>query len=159
MVTYYTLFLIDLKSRRVHIAGSTPQPNEASKGQVARNLTDVVDGVLLPHRILICDRDTKFTEQFLRVLKDAGIDAVLTPSRSPNCNAFAERFVRTIKEECLSRMSVLGESSLHRTVSQFVEHYHRARPHQGLDMWSSNQTIVRRNRQPRSSATSALAAS
>ena len=75
-------------------------------------------------------------------LKDAGVEAVLTPPQAPDCNAFAERFIRTIKEECLSRMIVFGESSLHRAVGQFVEHYHRARPHQGLD----NVVIERGNR-------------
>ena len=68
LTTYYTLFLIDLKTRRVHIAGSTPHPNEAFMAQVARNLTAIVHGFLLPHRVLICDRDTKFTEPFRRIL-------------------------------------------------------------------------------------------
>ncbi len=102
LVTYYTLFLIDLRTRRVHIAGSTPNPNDSFMAQVARNLTDVVDGFLLRHRFLICDRDTKFTDQFRRLLKGSGIDTVLTPHRAPNCNAYAERFVRSIKEECLN---------------------------------------------------------
>jgi len=96
LVTYHTLFLIDLKSRRVHIAGSTTTPGESFMTQVARNLTDAVDGFLLPHRLLICDRDSKFTEEFRRVLKNCGVVTVLTPYRAPNCNAFAERFVRSI---------------------------------------------------------------
>ena len=144
LLTYYTLFVIDLKSRRVHIAGSTPHPDEAFMAQVARNLTDAVDGFLLPHRILICDRDGKFTKQFRRLLSDAGVETVLTPPRSPNCNAFAERFVRSIKEECLGRMVVFGESSLRRAISEFVEHYHHERPHQGL----GNQLIVPAERRP-----------
>ena len=109
LVTYYTLFLIDLKTRRIHIAGSTPHPNESYLAQVARNLTDAADGFLLPHRFLICDRDRKFTAQFRRLLKDSGVETILTPYRAPNCNAFAERFVRSIKEECLSRMIMFGE--------------------------------------------------
>ena len=110
--------------------------------QVARNLTAIVHGFLLPHRVLICDRDTKFTEQFRRILADSGTDTVLTPRRAPNCNAFAERFVRSIKEECLSRMIIFGESSLLRAVAHFVEHYHAERPHQGL----GNTVIERADR-------------
>ena len=138
LVTYYTLFLIDLRTRRVHIAGSTPNPNDSFMAQVARNLTDVVDGFLLRHRFLICDRDTKFTDQFRRLLKESGIDTVLTPYRAPNCNAYAERFVRSIKEECLNRMVMFGEGSLHRAIREFLQHYHLERPHQGL----SNEVIA-----------------
>ena len=100
--------------------------------QVARNLTDVVDGFLLPHRFLICDRDTKFSAQFRRILRNAGVETVLTPHRTPNCNAFAERFVRSIKEECLGRMIMFGEGSLQRAIREYVNHYHLERPHQGL---------------------------
>ncbi len=142
LVTYYTLFLIDLKTRRVHVSGSTPHPDEAFMAQVARNLTDAVDGFLLPHRFLICDRDSKFTDQFRRVLKDSGVDTVLTPYRAPNCNAYAERFVRSIKEECLSRMVMFGERSLHGAIREYVEHYHGERPHQGL----GNELIDRGSR-------------
>ena len=132
LVTYYTLFVIELRTRRVHIAGSTPHPGEAFMAQVARNLTDAVDGFLLPHRFLVVDRDSKFSDQFRRTLRGAGVETVLTPYRAPNCNAFAERFVRSIKEECLSRMVMFGEGSLHRAIREYVEHYHRERPHQGL---------------------------
>ena len=123
LVTYYTLFVIDLETRRVHIAGSTPNPDEAFMAQVARNLTDAIDGFLLPHRFLICDRDTKFTDQFRRILRDSGVDTVLTPYRAPNCNAFAERFIRSIKEECLGRLILFGERSLHRAIREYIEHY------------------------------------
>ncbi len=114
--------------------------------QVARNLTDVVDGFLLRHRFLICDRDTKFTDQFRRQLKNPGIDVVITPYRAPNCNAYAERFVRSIKEECLNRMVIFGEGSLRRAIHEFVQHYHLERPHQGL----GNEVIARDERQPAS---------
>jgi transposase InsO family protein len=132
LMTYYTLFVIDLKTRRIHIAGSTTTPDESFMAQGARNLTDGVDGFLLRHRYLICDRDSKFTTQFRRALESAGIVTILTPHRAPNCNAFAERFVRSIKEECLNRMMLFGEGSLHRAIREFVEHYHGERPHQGL---------------------------
>ena len=152
LVTFYTLFVIDLKTRRVHIAGSTSNPGESFMAQVARNLTDAVDGFLLRHRFLICDRDSKFTDQFRRTLKAYGVDIVLTPHRAPNCNAFAERFVRSIKEECLDRMIFFGESSLHRVIRSYVEHYHLERPHQGLgnvviepaDQRPSSRTEARR---------------
>jgi len=93
--------------------------------QVARNLTDAVDGFLLPHRFLIVDRDSKFSDQFRRTLRGSGVETILTPYRAPNCNAFAERLVRSIKEECLSRMIFFGESSLQRALQEYVEHYHR----------------------------------
>jgi len=140
LTTVYTLFLIDLKTRRVHIAGSTIRPGEAFMLQIARNLTNAFDGFLLPHRVLLCDRDTKFTRGFRRVLKDAGVTTVLTPFRAPDCNGFAERFVRSIKTECLDRMIFFGLGALGRAIAEYVEHYHDERPHQGL----YNRVITRR---------------
>jgi putative transposase len=130
--TFYVLFVIDLESRRVHIAGVTTTPNEAFMAQVARNLTDCMDGFLRGLRFLICNRDTKFTAQFRKTLKTAGIEIVFTPVMAPNCNAFAERFVLTIKSECLNRMIFFGERSLRRTAASFLAHYHVERAHQGL---------------------------
>jgi putative transposase len=120
--------------------------------QVARNLTDADDRFLLPHRFLICDRDTKFTDQFRRSLKDTGVETVLTPYPAPDCNAFAERFVRSFvrsidqsnKEECLGRMIFFGDSSLLRAIGEYVTHYHLERPHQGL----GNKVIERARRRP-----------
>ena len=86
--TYYVLFAMDLKSLRVHVAGVTPNPSELFMAQVARNLTDTVDGFLKGHRFLICDRDSKFSEQFRQILRGAGVDAIRTPIQAPNCNAF-----------------------------------------------------------------------
>ena len=85
--TFYVLFVIDLKTRRVQIAGVTRYPTDAFMAQVARNLADAVDGFLKSHRFLICDRDTKFTAQFQRILGDAGVEVVLTPKQAPNCKA------------------------------------------------------------------------
>ena len=132
LVTYYTLFVIELKSRRVRLVGSTPHPDDAFVLQVARVLTGADDGVLRGHRILICDRDTKWSAAFRRTLADIGIRVVQTPFQAPNCNAHAERFVRSIKEECLNWVVVLGEAHLRRTLTEFVAHYHRERNHQGL---------------------------
>jgi putative transposase len=132
LVTYYVLFVIDLETRRVHFAGATPNPDGSFMAQVARNLTDTVDGFLASHRFLICDRDAKFTARFRLLLEEAGVKVILTPRQAPNCNAFAERFVLSIKAECLQRMIFFGESSLRRAIHEYLDHYHSERSHQGI---------------------------
>jgi transposase InsO family protein len=132
LVTYYTLFVIELASRRVYLVGSTPHPDEAFVVQMARTLTHAGDGALAGHRILICDRDTKWSEAFRLTLAAAGIRVVRTPYHAPNANAYAERFVRSIKEECLDRLVILGEAHLRRALREFATHYHAERNHQGL---------------------------
>jgi transposase InsO family protein len=132
LVTFYTLFVIDLATRVVHIAGTTTSPDTAFVKQIARNLTDMVDGFLNTKRLLILDRDIKFLPMF-GTLKDAGIRVLRCPYRAPNANAYAERFVRSIKSECLDRMIFFGVSSLHRAIAEYVEHYHAERNHQGLE--------------------------
>ena len=132
LVTYYVLFVIDLKTRRVEIAGIARFPGAEFMAQVARNLTDCFDGFLRSHRFLILDRDSKFTGQFKGTLRDAGTEVVPCPPQAPNCNAFAERFVLTIKSECLDKMIFFGESSFRTAISEFVAHYHGERSHQGL---------------------------
>ncbi len=107
--------------------------------QIARNLTDAVDGFLRGTRHLIHDRDPLYTRTFLEILKGSGVQPIRLPPRSPNLNAYAERFVRSIKEECLNRVVLLGEGHLHLVVHEYVEHYHRERNHQGLD----NQLLER----------------
>src|SRR5262245_8386642 len=102
--------------------------------QIARNLTDQIDGFFKGKRYLIHDRDPLYTRQFLSMLAEAGIDSVKLPPRSPNLNAYAERFVRTIKESCLEQMIFFGEDALRRAVSEFIIHYHRERNHQGLEI-------------------------
>ncbi len=144
LVTYYTLFVIDLRSRRVHVVGSTPNPNAEFMVQAARRLTDAVDGFLAGHRFLICDRDGKWTERFRCLLEAAGVRMVRTPVQAPNANAHAERFVRSIREECLDRLILFGERRLIRAVDEFVAHYHRERNHQGL----GNRLIVPASRRP-----------
>jgi transposase InsO family protein len=130
--TYYTLFVLDLQSRRVQVVGSTPNPDAAFMVQAARRLTDAVDGFLAGHRVLICDRDGKFTDEFRELLEAAGVRVVLTPYQAPNANAHAERFVRSLREECLDRLILFGERHLIRALDQFTAHYHRERNHQGL---------------------------
>jgi putative transposase len=133
LVTYYTVFVIDLASRRVQIVGSTPFPNDLFMRQVGRTITAADDGLLVRHRVLICDRDTKWSAPVRERLLEAGIRVVQTPYQAPNANAYAERFVRSIKDECLNRVIPLGEHHLRRTIAEYVEHYHRERNHQGLE--------------------------
>ena len=133
LLTYYVQFVMQLKTRSVRIAAVTTSPNSAYMKQVARNLTDVSDGFLVNSRYLIMDRDTKYTEDFRDSLDREGVKAVRCPVRAPNCNAFAERFVRSIKEECLDRMILFGEASLRRALTEYVAHYHAERNHKGVD--------------------------
>jgi putative transposase len=133
LVTYYVLFFMHVASRKVHVAGMTANPNESWMKQIARNLTMAGEGFLDGMKYLVLDRDSKFAESFRAILKSAGTEPLRLPPRSPNLNAFAERFVRSIKEECLDHLILFGEASLHRAVDQFVEHYHHERPHQGKD--------------------------
>ena len=133
LVTYYVLFVIELSTRRVHFAGLTPNPDTAWMMQIGRNLTDPVDGFLRDKRFVIMDRDGKYCEAFRVLLEDAGAEPVRLPPHSPNLNAFAERFVRSAKDECINRMIFFGEKSLRRAIREFAEHHHMERNHQGLD--------------------------
>jgi transposase InsO family protein len=132
LVRVHVLFVMDVATRRVEIAGITSNPNGAWMQQVARNLVDGEEGFLKWKRYLIMDRDALFTTEFRRVVEAAGVKAVRLPPRSPNLNAFAERFVLSIKSECLDRILPLGEGHLRKAVTQFVDHYHRERNHQGI---------------------------
>ena len=131
LATYYVLFFLHLETRRVTLAGVTQHPTEEWMVQMARRATNDVDGSLLPIRFVLHDRDSKFCASFQDTLRSAGIRSLALPARSPNLNAFAERWVRTIKTECLSKLILFGEASLRRAVTQFLEHYHLERPHQG----------------------------
>ncbi len=132
LVTYHVLFVIELATRAAHIAGITTNPNEPWMMQVARNLTDAVDGFLRGKGHLLLDRDAKYSEAFRRLLQDDGIAIIRLPPRSPNLNAFAERFIRSIKEECLTRMIFFGKASLKHAVKEYMAHYHIERNHQGI---------------------------
>lgn len=134
---FIVLFLIDLSTRKVEIAGIGAIANGLWMSQIGRNLTDGVEGILRGKCYLIHDRDPLFTCEFLGMLADAGVKSVKLPPRSPNLNAHAERFVRTIKESCLDRMILFGEESLRTAIHNFVAHYHTERNHQGL----ANQII------------------
>jgi transposase InsO family protein len=133
LVTYYGLVVMELATRRVEIAGITPHPTAAFMQQCARQLTDPCDGFLLEKRYLIHDRDAKYTQAFDVLLKTSGVEPVVLPPRSPNLNAHCERFVRSMKEEALAPMILLGERSLYYVIAQYLAHYHTERNHQGLD--------------------------
>ena len=132
LVRYHVLFVMELSTRRVHIAGIIDQPYGQWMEQVARNLTDGFEGFLLGKRYLIVDRDPLFTKAFADILASAGVERVRLPPRSPNLNAHAERFVLSIKSECLSRLILFTEAQLRRAVASYAAHYHRERNHQGL---------------------------
>src|ERR1700730_5030983 len=126
------VFFIELSTRKVEIAGIAADANGLWMSQIGRNLTDAVDGILNGKRYLIHDRDPLFTSEFLEMLGHVGVKSVKLPPRSPNLNAHAERFVRTIKESCLERMILFGEKSLRTAIHNFIAHYHTERNHQGL---------------------------
>jgi putative transposase len=132
LVRYHVFFVMDLKTRRVEIAGITCDPCGRWMKQMARNLTDAFEGFLLDKRHLILDRDPLYTAAFRGMLDDFGVNTVRLPRRSPNLNSHCERFILSIRRECLNRLVLLGESHLRSAVSQFVAHYHGERNHQGL---------------------------
>ena len=132
LTRFVVLFLIDLSTRRVAMAGLATKADGIWMDQVARNLCDAGDGFLTGKRYLIHDRDPLFTAEFLGTLAASGVKSVKLPPRSPNLNPHAERFVRTIKESCLDRMILFGGNSLRKVIHEFVAHYHGERSHQGL---------------------------
>jgi putative transposase len=132
LTRFMVFFVIDISTRRVQIAGIQEDPDEEWMLQQARNLTAEDTGFLKGKRFLIHDRDPLFTAQFCKTLKAGGIRTLKMPKQSPNLNAYSERFVQTIQNECTDKMIFFGEKHLRHVVSQFVEHYHEERPHQGL---------------------------
>ena len=131
---HYVLFVIELSTREVHILGVIDHPTGAFVTQVARNLVgDLLDSGR-SIKFLIRDRDTKFTASFDEVLRSEGIRVIKTPIRSPRANAFAERWVRTVRTECLDRMLILGQRHLERVLREYVNHYNRQRPHRGIHL-------------------------
>jgi hypothetical protein len=131
LVTYYVLFFIQLESRRVSLAGITRNPDQEWMQQMARNATGESWGFLDQRRYVLHDRDTKFCLLFRETLKAGGIKPLQLPARSPNLNAYAERWVRSAKEECLSKLILFSEASLRRALIEFIDHFHAERNHQG----------------------------
>ena len=131
LVTYYIMLFIQVGSRRVHIADMTPHPNETWMTQMARNSTMVEWGFLTPDQYVIHDRDTKFCSAFRETIKAAGVRLVKLPARSPNLNAYAERWVRSVREKVLSRLILFGEGALRQVLKEYGTHYHQERHYQG----------------------------
>ena len=131
LVTYYVLFFIHLESRQVEIAGITVHPDESWMKQMARNVTMEGCGILRDCRYLLHDRDTKYSAAFRAIIESARVKTLPLPPRSPNLNAHAERWVRSAKDEYLSKIILFGEHSLRRAMKEYVEHYHTERNHQG----------------------------
>ena len=124
---------MELKTRRVHFAGCTPNPDEPWMKQTARELANFEDSFLRDKRYLIMDRDTTFCESFRTILESADVKPVILPLKSPNLNSHLERFFGSLKREILSRMIFFGEKSLCNAVKSYLEHYHAERNHQGLE--------------------------
>ena len=128
----YVLFFIELGSRRVHVAGCTPNPSAPWVTQRARQLTWTLAERPESLRFLIRDRDQKFTDGFDDVFRGSGLEIICTPFRAPQANGVAERFVRTIRSECLDRLLILNNQHLEQVLDVFVEHYNGHRPHRAL---------------------------
>jgi len=126
----YVLFFIELGNRRVHLAGCTPNPSGAWVVQQARNLS--FTNVLMRTRFLIHDRDRKFTAAFDELFRSEGIKVIHTPVQVPQANAYAERFVRTVRNECLDWLLIIGRRHLEKVLRTYIQHYNQERPHRGL---------------------------
>ena len=133
LVTYYVLCFIHLESRRVEVAGIRRHPNEAWMKQIARNVTKDEWGFLEGCRYLIHNRDTKFTDSFSVIVKSSHVEPLKLPVRSPNLNAYAEGWVESVKDECLSKLILFGKKSLRRARCEYLIHFHTERNHQGKD--------------------------
>ena len=132
LVRCMVLFAIELSMRRVEILGIKRDPSGIWMEQVARNATDFENTILKGKKYLIHDRDPLFTNGFRMILRAEGVETVKLPARSPNLNAYAERFVRSIKEECLSHLILASEEQLRYVLSEYLAHYHAGRVHQGI---------------------------
>jgi len=146
LLTYYVLFFIHLETRRVNLAGFTPYPDQGWMEQQARNMTMEEWGSLRGCRYLLHDRDTKFCESFRELIESGSVKPLRLPARSPNLNSYAERWVRSVKEECLAKLILVGESSLRRALQQYLLHYLEERNHQGKEnrILFPSQTKTRR---------------
>jgi putative transposase len=130
----YVLFVIELGSRRVHLAGVTAHPTGLWVAQQARNLLVALDDRAAAFRFLIRDRDTKFTRAFDDVWRSTGAEIICTPIRAPNANAIAERWIGTVRRECLDHLLIVGREHLVRVLHGYVEHYNQHRPHRSLGL-------------------------
>jgi putative transposase len=144
VTTFYLLFVMELRTRRVNFAGCTTNPNEAWMKTIARELTNYEDGFLKDKKYLIMDREATFSQLFRDFLRNEGVKPVRLPPRSPNLNSHLERFFGSLKSECLYKLILFGETATRRAVQAFLVHYHTERNHQGL----GNELIVPMVRPP-----------
>jgi putative transposase len=147
--TLYVLVWIEIGTRRVHLGGATPHPDSAWVTQQARNLAMAMHEEGRSSKFLIHDRDTKFTGCFDEVFRSEGMRIVLTPIRAPNANAFCERWVGTVRAECLDWTLILGRRHLERVLRTYVQHYNEARPHRGLALLTPTGTSPSSGSRPR----------
>jgi len=138
----YVLFFIELDTRRVYVAGVTANPVAAWVVQQARNLTMVLADRARPVRYLVRDRDAKFMTSFDEVFRSEGITIIRTPVRAPRAIAIAERFVGTIRRECLDHMLIFSRRHLESVLAQYVGHYNTHRPHRSLDQASPLSVLL-----------------
>ena len=132
LVRYMVLVVIEYSTRKVEIAGIIPQAYGEWMEQIARNLTDPIDGFLKDKKFLVHDWDPLFTKEFKEILRQGGVKCVKTAVASPNMTPFVERFIQSVKHECLNKMLIFGERHLRYVVSEYISHYHTERPHQGI---------------------------
>ena len=131
LMTYYVLFFIHWESRRICLAGITRHPDQEWMEQMARNVTMEDSGFLIHRKYLLHDHDSKYCSSFRQVIEAVSVKTLALPPRSPNLNAYAERWVRSVREECLAKLIFLGEGSLRRALRHYEAHYHEERNHQG----------------------------
>jgi putative transposase len=135
----YVLVFIELATRRVHLAGCTTNPDQAWVVQQARNFTFYLDERAAPLRFLIHDRDSKFCGPFDGVFAAERLQVVRTPVRAPRANAFCERWIRTVRTECLDWLLIFSSRHLQRVLKIYIDHYNRQRPHRALDLRAPDQ--------------------
>jgi hypothetical protein len=133
LVRYHVFFVMNLAQRQVEIVHIGCQVNGAVMAQLARNMTDGIDGILKDARFFVCDHDPLYTKEFRQLLTDSGIEVIQTRVGCPQQNGYAESFVSAIKRECIDQMIFFSEKSLRRAVSQYISHFHHERNHQGLN--------------------------
>jgi len=131
--TIYVVFFIEVDTRRVHFAGCTAHPKAAWVTQQVRQLVWELEGRDPPLRFFIRDNDRKYTASFDHVFRSAGMKVIRTPYQAPSANAYAERWVRTVREECLDKLLVVTERHLRQVMAEYVTHYNQSRPHQGIE--------------------------
>jgi transposase InsO family protein len=134
--TLYVLFFIEIATRRVHVTVSTSKPNSVFVTQQARNFAMSRSDEGARIKLLVHDRDAKFSRSFDEVFASEGIQVVRTPIRAPNANAFAERWIETLRADCLDWLLIFGSRHLDRVLRIYVEHHNQQRPHRGLQLWA-----------------------